>query len=70
MPPFWEGPTKKKRKRNACIFSIALLQQARPKRTSKAARLDRNTARKQRTGQTKHHEHRLRLQAVEPDAPR
>ena len=70
MPPFWEGPTKKKRKRNACIFSLALLQQARPKRTSKAARLDRNAARKQRTGQTKHHEHRLRLQAVEPDAPR
>ena len=27
-------------------------------------------ARKQRTGQTEHQENRLRLQAVEPDAPR
>lgn len=27
-------------------------------------------ARKQRTGQTEHHENRLRLQAVKPDAPR
>ena len=59
----------RRRKRNACIFSLALLQQARLKRTHKAARLDRNAARKQRTGQT-NHEHRLRLQAVEPDAPR
>lgn len=27
-------------------------------------------ARKQRTGQREHHENRLRLQAVKPDAPR
>lgn len=62
-------PCKKKRIRQSFRSLPSLLFQI-PKKSNEAAWLDRNTARKKRTGQTKLHEHRLRHHAVHPDIPR